>query len=852
MSAAAKVEPAQPLKADRALIRHGIETLWKHHLGGDGYLMGLASKNNVPKPKGAPIPNVPPWPRCYALRHDTSRLVTEIGDFADEAAQGQFGRGVAFRHAVFGSMMIDDARFGGANNVIASSIISLDIDHSPTEGRAAAEKFCGTPTLAVYSGGMIDGQRKQQLHFRLSRPAVLETEIADLEYCRSALVALCGGDKNGRGRAAAFRLLGTWHTKGEPVLVQRAEGDDPSAEYDLAELKTRLQSAAESMGILVEVPRAPGSSRPKARPCAGDPSSDSKSQYVCEPVLTAEQLMGCAKHFPNPDVDYKVWDETGGKFYAASGGSEEGLQAFIEWSEKSGKHDEEFCADRWSHWHTYPYEHFNALSIVEEVWKAGSDFLKQELIVDVWFEAIEVSNDNDPDGEGKALEAAHTDGADGAQGSKNDPISSTPWFREMNERHAFVVSGGKAVVANVEPSGIITYSSKTSFFDSYANMEETVGRTKRSRADLWFHHKARRQFLSGVGCHPRGTAPGVFNAWNGLAPLPEPKERHAETKDGCPLILAHIRSVLACGNAEHEAYILKWLAHMLQRPEERPDTAIVLRGRQGSGKDTLGYYLRAVLGVLYRNVSNHKHVTGNFNAHLIGKLMLHAEEAAFAGRKAEEGLLKALITQKELLAEPKGVDAFSVDSFLRVMMTSNEHHVVPAAEGERRFAIFDTSPHRCRDWPYFRAIYNEMEGDGAFYFRRFLEEMDLSGFEVRDLPRTDALREQQASSLRGFDLFWSQLIDDGASFQADDGQAWEDAPVLVEKDAFRGRYHRWAREQRDERPMADALLTKRLAEFLGQPADDLVLRHRVNGARRQSYSLPSAVRCRELWTERFR
>ena len=79
----------------------------------------------------------------------------------------------------------------------------------------------------------------------------------------------------------------------------------------------------------------------------------------------------------------------------------------------------------------------------------------------------------------------------------------------------------------------------------------------------------------------------------------------------------------------------------------------MLRGKRGSGKGILLNWLWRAWGQHGCHISNAKHLTGNFNAHLRDCVMLFADEAFFAGDRAGEGVLKALITEPSLPIEGK-------------------------------------------------------------------------------------------------------------------------------------------------------------------------------------------------------
>jgi Family of unknown function (DUF5906) len=91
------------------------------------------------------------------------------------------------------------------------------------------------------------------------------------------------------------------------------------------------------------------------------------------------------------------------------------------------------------------------------------------------------------------------------------------------------------------------------------------------------------------------------------------------------------------------------------------------------------------------HISSADHLAGRFNAHLRDACLLFADESYWPGDKRAEGTLKRLITEPDLLIEPKGRDAVTARNMLHVMMASNEDWIVPAGEHERRFAVFDVS-----------------------------------------------------------------------------------------------------------------------------------------------------------------
>jgi hypothetical protein len=134
-------------------------------------------------------------------------------------------------------------------------------------------------------------------------------------------------------------------------------------------------------------------------------------------------------------------------------------------------------------------------------------------------------------------------------------------------------------------------------------------------------------------------------------------------------------------------------------------------------------------------------------------LFMFADEAFFAGDKANEGALKGLITEDYRINEGKGRDATLGRNRIHLMMASNNDWVVPAGPTARRFAVFDVSSRHKQDRSYFAAINDEMDADGdaagiaamLYDLRRLPLDINL----VRTAPETAGLHAQRIASLRG-------------------------------------------------------------------------------------------------------
>lgn len=336
-----------------------------------------------------------------------------------------------------------------------------------------------------------------------------------------------------------------------------------------------------------------------------------------------------------------------------------------------------------------------------------------------------------------------------------------PALEELNDKFAVIETiGGKCRIMEEVSDPVLdrprlTLQSFQDFTNRFSHRSVKIGEDKNGVPKFmelgkwWIKNRDRRQF------HTITFAPGkdvgmAYNLWKGFA---------CEAKEGdCDLFLAHIRDNICNGEQEHYEYTMGWLARMIQEPATPGEVALVLRGARGTGKSFFAVQLGKLLGRHFLHVSNSSHLTGNFNSHLRDLVLLFADEAFFAGDKRHTSILKTLITEHTLTIERKGVDVENAPNFIHLIMASNDKHVIPAGDMERRFFMLDVSADHQQDTVYFRAIVKQMDNGGREALLHLLRNYDLSDFNVRKVPDTEALREQQMLSLDSEAEWWIQKL----------------------------------------------------------------------------------------------
>ncbi|KAI8995958.1 hypothetical protein BC832DRAFT_595777 [Gaertneriomyces semiglobifer] len=225
-------------------------------------------------------------------------------------------------------------------------------------------------------------------------------------------------------------------------------------------------------------------------------------------------------------------------------------------------------------------------------------------------------------------------------------------------------------------------------------------------------------------------------------------------------ILHHIKYVINSDNQEHADYTLSWLAHIVQHPEEKNRTALVLYGNQGTGKNILfEFFGEKIIGrdhYLYLN--NLEDLTGQFTSLSAAKIFVLGDEISFAGGYRTNSIIKSKVTQSWQKLEKKGVDPVMIDDFMNLCFLSNHDDCMRIEDTDRRYFVKRTSSKHRNDHEYFNALAARLTHEAANHFYTYLMERDLSAFNVRDIPETEEKQSMKIYAKAPLELFADDLL----------------------------------------------------------------------------------------------
>lgn len=440
--------------------------------------------------------------------------------------------------------------------------------------------------------------------------------------------------------------------------------------------------------------------------------------------------------------------------------------------------------------------------------------------------------------------------AEDSTGGGAEPPKAKAWGYDvprLNEEWALVLMGSKAVIIHEQDAGPIEDRVRVLTLDAFRawylnRFTQVVGADGKIKvvtwADRWLRERKRRQYR-GIefkpSPRPEPPTKDYLNLWRGFGVRPEAKS------NGYAVFRDHILNNACGGDQALFRWVFAWFAHIVQCPQERVGTSLILRGKMGTGKTKIGEVMGSLYPSHYFLVDDGRYVTGQFNAHMASCLLLQAEEAVWAGDKNAEGRLKSLVTAKTQMIESKGVDPIRLENFVRLMMTSNEDWVIPAGKDERRFCVLDIDPRCAQNHDYFREMDEELDAGGREALLHDLLAFDLSTVNLRRIPLTSALLEQKLRSLDSVESWWFERLFSGTTTRGSD--RWNQEIV---SDALFDDYIL----------SADRIGIKRKSE---ETAFGIKLRKLVPGLirvkrwcddtarRRWSYALPPLQTCREAF-----
>jgi Family of unknown function (DUF5906) len=201
--------------------------------------------------------------------------------------------------------------------------------------------------------------------------------------------------------------------------------------------------------------------------------------------------------------------------------------------------------------------------------------------------------------------------------------------------------------------------------------------------------------------------------------------------------LDHVYKVFGDAAAEH---IVRFLAHRVQRPQEKINHALVLGGSQGIGKDTLLEPAKRAVGPWNFSEVSPQHMLGRFNG-FAKSVVLRVNEARDLG---DVNRFQFYDHMKSYTAAPpdvlrvdeKNLREHSIPNCCGVIITTNHKAdgIYLPADDRRHFVAWSdlTKDDFVRD--YWNSLWAWYECGGDCHVAAYLAELDISSFDPKAPP----------------------------------------------------------------------------------------------------------------------
>jgi hypothetical protein len=309
-------------------------------------------------------------------------------------------------------------------------------------------------------------------------------------------------------------------------------------------------------------------------------------------------------------------------------------------------------------------------------------------------------------------------------------------------------------------------------------LPESFWETKREipikfyKSSEWMESKRRREYKK-IRFIPKSEVDkDTFNLWRGFKVKPS-EIASDKGVDGFNKFIQHCRENICSNDEGSFEWLMNFLAHMFQKPWEKPPIAVVLSGEKGTGKNVFIDMLKHLIGPYAATISDNKVFTSPFNAVLEDKILVALDEAFWSGDRSVEGKLKSVITDGERWIERKGNEKYMADVYDRIFILGNEDKLVNATRDERRFAVFNVADTKKQNTAFFGEVIDGLKAGGDGLLMNYFTVRDISKFNFREAPNTQGLLDQKKQSLSEFEQWWLECLTEGRIIGAvDSGSGW--------------------------------------------------------------------------------
>ena len=239
--------------------------------------------------------------------------------------------------------------------------------------------------------------------------------------------------------------------------------------------------------------------------------------------------------------------------------------------------------------------------------------------------------------------------------------------------------------------------------------------------------------------------PLVFNLFRGWE-----NEEAEDTGDFEKWFIEDYLKIFCKGKEDVVEYILNYIAHIVQYPERNPKVAIVLKGYEGTGKDSLIDFIQFLIGQRYiYRVKGMSEVFGDWNDHLADKLILSMNEVSGKDGVNFEEDLKEQITKDTLNVREKFVSSYNVGMYWRMFVLSNNDSPIQYSPTDRRFLMIEIADALMGNNEFWKSYHSNIRdkqkmSEAYTYFMN----RDIECWNIKNIPITETMKNMGTRKIK--------------------------------------------------------------------------------------------------------
>lgn len=305
----------------------------------------------------------------------------------------------------------------------------------------------------------------------------------------------------------------------------------------------------------------------------------------------------------------------------------------------------------------------------------------------------------------------------------------------------------------IDSQGQINYKTKQQLIDTYEDYSDW-------RGNIHTGGKAPKSFINNWLCDPNKQSydkidflppplhcpPNIFNTYK---PFDIQETDISEYNQEYVDIIREHTKFLVGDNDKSNDYFEKFMANIIQEPANLSRVALVIKSREGCGKNLYLELIEKILGErYYLTTANAKDsIFSKFNENKAFKLLINLDEATQQDSKQYYEMLKAEITNEHTQIEKKGQDRFQIRNFARYIFTTNNELPVKISNTDRRFCLFECKGKR-KEYEYYQKLVKVVNNPIAQYsYYKYLMSIDLNNFDfITERPQDDFYKRSVVQS----------------------------------------------------------------------------------------------------------